>query len=206
MANIAAVILAAGESKRLGRSKQLLQFRGQSLIRRVVDAAVAANCHPVVVVLGTDQRANKPIPDELHETNAKIVFNPDWRLGIGTSIRAGVTEVAANPEVTGVLLLTCDQPFVDASLLGHLAAAHERTKKQVVASSYDGTVGIPALFERSCFDELLQLGDAEGATTLILQDPSRMRLVWSRGGAMDIDTPVDYQTLGQFDRPAPPQA
>jgi len=204
MASVGAVILAAGESKRLGRSKQLLQFRGKSLIRRVVDAAVAANCRPVVVVLGTNQRPNESIPDELHDTGATIIFNPDSRLGIGTSIRAGITEVAAHPDVAAVLLLTCDQPFVDASLLGHLAAAHERTKKQVIASVYDGTVGIPALFERSCFDELLQLGDEEGAKRLILKDSARMRLVLFPGGAVDIDTPADYQNLGQLDRPPSP--
>jgi molybdenum cofactor cytidylyltransferase len=205
MGDIGAVILAAGESKRLGRSKQLLQFRGKSLIRRVVEAAIAAKCRPVVVVLGTDQRANETIPDQLRDTKAKIVFNSEWRRGIGTSIRAGVKEVAADDEVSGALLLTCDQPFVDAPLLEHLVAAHQRTKKPVVASAYDGTLGVPALFERSCFDELLQLGDDEGAKKLILQDPSRMKLVLFRGGEVDIDTPADYQKLGQLDRAGPPQ-
>lgn len=202
MANIGAVILAAGESKRLGQSKQLLQFRGKSLIRAVVDSAVAANCSPIIVVLGTDQPANESIGNELRETTAKIIFNPDWRRGIGTSIRAGVDEVASDDEISAVLLLTCDQPFVDAALLDHLAAAQARSKKQIVASSYAGTLGIPALFARACFEELSQLGDDEGAKKIIHRDPSRMKLVLFPAGAVNIDTPADFRNLSELDRPA----
>jgi molybdenum cofactor cytidylyltransferase len=202
MGNIGAVILAAGESKRLGRCKQLLQFRGKSLIRRVVDEALAAKCRPVVVILAADQPPNEQIRNELRGAEVALIDNGAWRLGIGTSIRAGVNEIMYNPEVSAVLLLTCDQPFVDAPLLDHLKAAYERTKKPVVASAYDGTLGVPALFDRSCFDELLQLGDNEGAKKLILREPARMRLVLFPDGAIDIDTPADFRRLAELDRDA----
>src|SRR4051812_21188237 len=112
MGNVGAVILAAGESKRPGQSKKLLPFRGESLIRRVVDSALAARCRPVTVVLGADQAANEQITRELRGTEATVIENASSRRGIGTSIRAGVSDVASNSEVTAVLLLTCDQPFV----------------------------------------------------------------------------------------------
>lgn len=205
MGNIGAVILAAGKSKRLGQPKQLLHFRGKSLIRRVVDEAAAVNYRPIVVVLGADQPPNELIRKELRGAEVTLIDNGAWQQGIGTSIRAGVNEVADNPEVDAVLLLTCDQPFVDAPLLDHLKAAYERTKKQVIASAYDGTLGIPALFDRSCFDELLQLGDGEGAKKLILREPSRIKLVLFPGGAVDIDTPADFLRLTELDRAGRPQ-
>jgi molybdenum cofactor cytidylyltransferase len=203
MGDIGAVILAAGESKRLGQCKQLLPFRGKSLIRGVVDAAAAAKCRPVVVVLGADQPPNESIRNELRGAEVTIVGNEAWRLGIGTSIRTGLNQIVSNPEVAAVVLLTCDQPFVDAALLDHLQAAYKRTKKPVIASAYDGTLGIPALFDRSCFDELVQLGDDEGAKKLILRDPARMKLVLFPRGGVDIDTPADFRRLTELDRAAP---
>jgi molybdenum cofactor cytidylyltransferase len=113
-----------------------------------------------------------------------------------------VKEIASDTTITGVILLTCDQPLVDAPLLEHLAAAQARSKKEIVASAYAGTLGVPALFERSCFDELLQLNDDEGAKKLILRDPSRMKLVLFPAGAVDIDTPADFRRLAELDRPA----
>ena len=148
---------------------------------------------------------NELIRNDLRGAEVTLIDNGAWQLGIGTSIRAGVNEIASNPEVGAVLLLTCDQPFVDAPLLDHLKAAYERTKKQVIASVYDGTVGVPALFDRSCFDELLQLGDGEGAKKLILREPARMKLVLFPGGAVDIDTPADFRRLTERDRAARPQ-
>src|ERR1700736_3539504 len=87
MPNIGAVILAAGESSRLGQPKQLLQFRGQTLVRRIVDAAREGGCSPIVVVIGSDK---DKVAGELERTDAVIVENENWNDGMGTSIRSGV--------------------------------------------------------------------------------------------------------------------
>src|SRR5260370_39100185 len=111
MQKIGAVILAAGESSRFGRPKQLVQFRGTSLVRRVVDAAKDANCSAIVVVLGSKR---EQIERELKETDAIVAENKDWRRGIGRSIRVWLdSAVNQAPDIEEILLLECDQTFLN---------------------------------------------------------------------------------------------
>lgn len=193
MQKIGAVILAAGESSRFGRPKQLVQFRGKSLVRRAVNAAKDANCSAIVVVLGS-KRAQ--IERELKETDAIVAENQDWRRGMGSSIRVGV-EGAVNqaPDIEAIVLLTCDQPFVKTDTIKCLIAMREKTKKAIVASSYSETLGVPALFDRSCFQELLALDDETGAKTIILSNRERVAELLFPEGKIDIDTVADYQKL-----------
>ncbi len=193
MQKIGAVILAAGESSRFGRPKQLVQFRGKSLVRRVVDTAKDANCSAIVVVLGSKR---KQIERELKETDAIVAENQDWRRGIGSSIRVGV-ESAVNqaPDLEAIVLLTCDQPFMKTDTIERLIAMREKTKKAIVASSYSETLGVPALFDRSCFQELLALDDETGAKAIILSNRDRVAEVLFPEGKIDIDTAADYEKL-----------
>src|ERR1700682_6193874 len=123
---IAAVILAAGASSRFARPKQLVQFRGKSLVRRIVDAAAGAEWCPVAVVIGS-QDANTRA--ELAGTSAIAGQNKDWQRGIGASIRAGVqgaienpTKVSKPPLLEAIVLLTCDQPFVEGQTIREIIA------------------------------------------------------------------------------------
>jgi molybdenum cofactor cytidylyltransferase len=193
MATIGAIILAAGESSRLGRPKQLIQFRGKSLVRRVVDAADAAGCSPITVVLGSDR---KEIARELQQTSAVIVENESWRNGIGTSIRSGIqSSIRHAPSLDAVVLLVCDQPLVDTEVIKQLIARHGETEKTIVASSYSGTLGVPALFDRSSFEELLALPDDSGAKSIILSKRERVAEFPFPQGKIDIDTLADYEGL-----------
>jgi molybdenum cofactor cytidylyltransferase len=190
MRNIGAVILAAGGSSRLGQPKQLLSFGGERLVHRAVRAATEAGCAPVVVVVGASAAA---IGDELRGTAALVVENPGWQRGLGTSIRCGVEQL---PSHTGaVVLLTCDQPSVQANTIASLVAEHHKTGKPMVASSYADTLGIPALFARFCFEALLALPDDSGAKSLIAANPDDVATVAFEAGAIDIDTPADYENL-----------
>ena len=193
MQKIGAVILAAGESSRFGRPKQLVQFRGKSLVRRVVDAAKDANCSAIVVVLGSKR---EQIERELKETDAIVAENKDWRRGIGSSIRVGV-ESAVNqaPNIEAILLLTCDQPSLKTNTIERLIATRKKTKKAIVASSYSETLGVPALFDRSCFQELLALDDETGAKVIILSNRERVAELLFPEGKIDIDTAADYKKL-----------
>ena len=155
MGKTGALILAAGESSRLGQPKQLIQFRGKSLLHRIVDAAKKARCSPTVVVIGSDR---EEVERELKAEGAIIVENENWRLGIGTSIRAGVRVLIDNvPDVEAIVLLVCDQPAVDARTIARLITLREKTKRAIVASRYAHTLGVPALFDRSCFQDLLAM-------------------------------------------------
>ena len=191
MSNIAGVVLAAGGSSRLGEPKQLLTFRGATLIQRAVRAAAEAGCDPVIVVAGDTAEA---IRSELGEENGIVVVeNAEWRSGIGTSIRRGLEQLTRSVEA--VVLLTCDQPFVDAAIVGKLMAERERTRKAIVASSYADTLGVPALFDRSCFDALLTLPDRSGAKSLIEARRDEAASIAFEEGAVDIDTPEDFERL-----------
>jgi molybdenum cofactor cytidylyltransferase len=192
MRNVGAIILAAGGSARLGQPKQLLVVRGETLIRRVVRAANEAGCDPIVVVAGEGREA---IRNELKATPATVVENKEWRRGIGTSIRRGI-EAISGP-IEAVILLTCDQPMVDGSVLTRLIAAREETGRPIVASSYANTLGVPALFDHSLFDALLRLPDDSGAKTLIAARPDDVGSIAFEEGAVDVDTSQDFERLKQ---------
>ena len=193
MGKTGALILAAGESSRLGQPKQLIQFRGKSLVRRMVYAARKARCSPTVAVIGSDR---EEVERELKAEGAIIVENQNWRLGIGTSIRAGVQVLIDNvPDVEAIVLLVCDQPAVDARAIARLITLREKTKRAIVASRYANTLGVPALFDRSCFQELLALDNGTGAKTVILSNRERVTEFPFPEGKIDIDTLDDYEKL-----------
>ena len=192
MQNTGAVILAAGGSLRLGRPKQLMQFRGKTLVRRIVDFAREAGCDPVAVVVGSGK---EKIVAELRDSGAMIVENEHWRTGIGSSIRAGVQHLIDNEPLAAIVLLVCDQPFVDAELIKQLLAHRAMSRKAIAASRYGDTVGVPALFDRSCFSELLAIDDEAGAKKIILQNRERMTEFAFPPGKIDIDTRSDYERL-----------
>ena len=193
MSNIGAVILAAGESSRLGQPKQLLQFRGKTLVRRIVDAAAEAGCSPIVIVIGSDK---DKVGRELEQTSAVLIENVDWNNGMGTSIRVGVQHaIDIAPNVEAIVLLVCDQPLVDAHTIEQLIALRRKTKKAVVASSYAGTLGVPALFDRSCAEELLRVDDRTGAKQIISSNHDRVAEFLFPKGKIDIDTAADYESL-----------
>jgi molybdenum cofactor cytidylyltransferase len=193
MRRVAAVILAAGGSSRFGQPKQLLPFRGETLVRRAVRAATDAACAPVVVIVGESGPAIRP---ELRESAALIIENTEWKRGLGTSIRRGTEFVMqCVPDIDALVLLACDQPLVGSGTIAALVAEQEKSRKLIVASSYAGTLGVPALFDRSHFAALLALPDGSGAKSIIEARPEDVASVSFEDGAIDIDTPADFQRL-----------
>jgi len=189
----ASVILAAGGSSRFGQPKQLIRFRGKSLVRRIIDAACEAGCSPVVVVIGSK---DEKLQHELDRTGAVTVQNQQWQRGIGSSIRCGIQGlINSSPDVEASVLLVCDQPAVDTRVIQRLIALRETTGKTIVASSYADTLGVPALFERSVFGELLSLGDAAGAKSIVLRSRERVASLSFPEGQIDIDTWEDWEKL-----------
>ena len=180
---IPAIILAAGASRRLGEPKQLLRHQGQTLLRRAVAAAGA--CAPVLVVTGCRAEA---MAAELAGLEVQVVVNPGWEEGMASSIRAGV---AALPEGwEAVLFLVCDQPAVDAALVGRLISAWSGAP---VACAYDGVLGIPALLPARFRDRLLGLAGDRGARSL-LGEPGVVAVPFPEG-AWDVDVPGDSGML-----------
>lgn len=192
MVSVGAVILAAGASTRMGTPKQLLQFQGRNFLERTVDAVRASVCQPVVVVLGAYAEKIRPCIDHLP---VMVVENPQWNEGMGASIRVGVTAInAASEKVEAVVLALCDQPFVSCDIINQLVEAYYTTDRGIVASEYAGTLGVPALFSRRFFPELLNLKAAAGAKQ-VLNKYSDEVFPLSFAGAVDIDTPEEYEQL-----------
>jgi molybdenum cofactor cytidylyltransferase len=189
MRNVGAIVLAAGGSIRLGQPKQLLRAGGESLVRRPVNAAIGAGCARVVIVAGA---LRDEIDAELHGLAVDVVTNAEWQRGVGSSIRAGLDHMLpTTPRLHAVVLLACDQPFVDASVVRRLISAWTDSSKPIVASRYADAVGVPSLFDRSCFHALRALPDQSGAKPLIESRLADAAFISFEAGAIDIDTPSD---------------
>jgi len=177
----------------MGRPKQTLQFRGESLLRRAVLAALGAGCRPVVVVTGAHAELSRR---ELNRLDVREEFNPRWETGMASSIRAGVEGlINAGPDVDAAVFMLCDQPHVTAEVVSALVAAHRATGRPVVASTYGGSFGVPALFGRTLFAELTRLRGASGAKEIIKRHASDAHFLPFPGGGVDVDTPDDFSRL-----------
>ena len=197
MEKIAAIILAAGPSVRLGRPKQLVEVDGQSLIERALDAAKGAGCKPVLVVTGANHRQVVP---RIRKSGAEIVTNMDWKKGLGSSIRAGIERLRQrHPKTSAVLLTVCDQPLLRARHLRRLVNLRCETGQPIVCSRYAETVGVPAIFGREFFDELMQLGE-QGAKRLLLSHSDQSAEISLPEAELDIDGEVDIERLDSSKR------
>jgi molybdenum cofactor cytidylyltransferase len=188
---IAAVILAAGASTRLGEPKQLLRHEGSTFIENCINKALQANCVPVVVVLGAN--SEKIIP-KVADYPVEIVINGDWSMGMGTSIAVGIKRIENYKEVEAAILMVCDQPYVSKKLLENLVDKYT-FDTTIVACSYRETIGVPALFDRSHFAELVLLSGNEGAKKIIQSHLNKLVTVSFEKGSFDIDTQEDYKKL-----------
>ncbi len=192
MEKIAAIILAAGPSSRLGRPKQLVEVDGQSLIERALDTANGAGCEPVLVVTGAN---DQQVVSRIRKCGAKIVMNVDWKQGLGSSIRAGIERLLkSDPETSAVLLMVCDQPLVRAQHLRRLINLRRETGRPIVCSRYAETVGVPAIFGREFFGELMQLGE-HGAKQLLLSHPGQSVQISLPEAELDVDEEADIERL-----------
>jgi molybdenum cofactor cytidylyltransferase len=189
---VGVIVLAAGGSSRMGSPKQLLRYRGQTLIRRAAEAALASKCDRVVVVIGSEASQMRR---EVEDLPVSVVGNENWQTGMSSSIRAGLDELRQH-DLDGIVIMLCDQPFVTAGILNDLITTHRQTGKPIVASSYETTKGVPAFFARELFPELTSLSADEGARRLIVKHPDLVATINFPEGAIDIDTPQDTKKLG----------
>lgn len=186
------IVLAAGNSSRLGQSKQLVQVNGVSLLRRSTEIAIQTT-QPVVVVLGAHAEAHQQVIADL---KTEIVVNDAWQTGMGSSLKAGLSHlVQANPKVDAAMILVCDQPYLSVAHLQKLIAANRQQVKPIVASTYANVIGVPAIFKKELFPHLLQLDNDSGARKIIQQFTDQAHVISFEKGEIDIDTPQDLLHL-----------
>ncbi len=190
---LAALVLAAGASSRLGQPKQLVTFHGERLIDRAIRVAREVGASPIFVVLGADYESLlEQLGDDFAtaESGVRILINKAWQNGMSTSLALGAV-AAERVGAEDLLVLTCDQIAVKPEHLLKLVAASKR--EHVVASFYWGRRGIPAMFPEFAFHALQEVTGDKGARDL-LQDEAVLTIPLY-GGEFDVDTPEDLMRL-----------
>jgi molybdenum cofactor cytidylyltransferase len=189
---IGIVVLAAGSSSRMGGNpKQLIKWEGRTLLRRIVDTALATEMRPIVVVVGANKQQIAP---ELSNLPITIIDNPFWQQGLSTSIKTGLAALyLTSKDIDGVLFLLTDQPHVDRGLLLQLMHVFQESDKGIVASKYADSLGVPALFSRAYIEELLSLDGDQGAKWVILKHLDDCAEVQFEPGRIDLDTSQDVE-------------
>jgi CTP:molybdopterin cytidylyltransferase MocA len=187
----ACAVLAAGGSRRLGRPKQLVPFRGRPLVRHVAEQACAAGCDEVAVVVGAHRDA---IAAALDGLPVRVLENDGWSEGVASSIRLAAGW-AAESGMDAVGIALADQPGITAGHLARLAAAHHAGARRV-GSAYSGIIGVPAVFDARDFRRLVTLEGDRGAAAILAgrgdrdghDDGATVAVPWP-DGALDVDTP-----------------
>jgi len=191
LSNISLVLLAAGSSSRLGQSKQMLPVDGVPLLQQAATTALASGVADVIVILGANEQPHK---NAIHGLPVTTIANHYWKSGIGSSIKSGLNYlIRKSPDTEAVILMVCDQPTLTSQHLRNLIQTFKQTGAPIIASQYADTLGVPALFARSFFTNLLMLRDEQGAKKLIEQFQAQVKGVYFPEGSIDIDTQEDYQ-------------
>ncbi len=184
----AILILAAGSSSRMRLPKQLLPYKRKNLLQRTIDEAVASRATAVYVVLGAHAT---DIQKSIRTDKATILMNRQWEEGLSSSIR---TALASLPEtVDAAIVSLCDQPLLRTSVFDDLMGQFSASGKSIIACVYDGSPGVPVLFARKYFPELSALRGDVGARAIVQTHRDDVVLVPFADGAVDLDTPEEYQ-------------
>ncbi len=209
--SVAAIILAAGSSSRMGggRHKLLLPLADRPVLAHVLDAVLASVARPIILVLGHHAEAVRSrVASYLTQPDLIVVENPDYLQGMSTSMRVGIQTLLARqsagtedtPASTGTLILLGDQPLITAQIINTLIVTQQATRKRIVAPLYEGKRGNPTLFAASLLPELLEVSGDEGGRSVLTNHKDELATV-EVGNAMtnyDVDTWEAYQQVTEL--------
>ena len=191
---LAAVLLAAGGSSRMGRPKQLLRIENEALVARMARRLIDLAPGSVMVVTGSAWQA---VNDQLSGLPLQIVHNPRWEEGMASSLAAGVKNLPA--EIDGVLIMLCDQWRVGLADLQELVQAWTTDISLITAACWQNegwqVIGPPAIFPSSLFEELTALKGDRGARVVIENHRDRAAFVAMKNARFDLDEPADLEVF-----------
>jgi molybdenum cofactor cytidylyltransferase len=192
--NTAIIILAAGASSRMGVPKQLLLVDGKTLIKRVCDTSLDTPCHPIVLVLGANRNL---IRKETERMPITVIDNPHWENGMSSSIKMGLAGAYMTEKaIEAVIFLTVDMPYVSSELINKMIEKAKSDEKiEIVACKYENQMGIPVLFKRSLFTNLLELSGDEGAKKVVVKNKDKVAFIDFPQGKLDLDTVEEYRNF-----------
>lgn len=194
MKNTGIILLAAGSSTRMGSPKQLLLYQGKTLLDRTIDTALEVfDKEQIVLVLGAN---HNEIASTISNQNIPISINEDWQSGMASSIKSGLkTLIEHFPDLERCFISVCDQPHLTSNVFLEMLQLNETSEKEIVASEYADTLGVPALFSKKYFDKLMNLTGEQGAKKIIRQNMDDVETFEFEQGIIDIDTQIDYENL-----------
>jgi molybdenum cofactor cytidylyltransferase len=190
---VVGVILAAGQARRMGKSKQLLQLGGKPMIWHVATEACLSNLDQVIVITGA---YDADVKQALRDFPLQVIYNEHWEKGQSTSVKKAVQALIPESEV--IVFLLGDQPLVDRVLVNNLVSTYQETKATIVIPRFQNQPGNPVLFDLSAWrSALLQLKGDEGARQIIRQHQEAIHYMELSDGQIffDIDTPQDYERM-----------
>lgn len=192
---ISAILLGAGESKRMGVNKLLLPWGKKSIFEHCLDSLLRSNIREVVIVLSDpskEMRNRLKKSSILTNKRVKVEMNRDYKKGMSTSIHRGLKRI--DPRSDGILIAFGDQPFLNPRTINALIRAFDQGRGEIIVPSFREVKGHPVIFHRRLKKELLKLRGDVGGRSLLRKHPESIRTVAvrSEGVLKDIDTWQDY--------------
>ncbi len=187
------LILAAGAATRMKRAKMLLPFASTTILSHILQEVQAIKPDGICLVTGC---YHNEIQNSITAAQLDIVYNGNWEDGMAGSIKLGLTALLQkHPDLGSVLIVASDQPYLNRKVLTDMTEALDDNQKGIVAAKYQEVAGIPVLFDQKYFDQLRQLQGDKGARTILQQYPDDIATIDFPLGAIDIDTPEDYESF-----------
>ncbi|WP_419211584.1 nucleotidyltransferase family protein [Maribacter sp. X9] len=193
--HIAVLIMAAGASKRMDGIKQLLPWKTSNFLLETIKTVKESNATSIHVVLGANADS---IIDQcnLEEQNVELIINPDWSLGLGKSIALGVKKLTEKKHIPdGILICLADQPLLSTEYLNSVITSYTKQPSKIVASIYRNRAGVPALFPKFFYPNLVLLEGDQGAKNILEDINNEIIVLNAHGQLTDIDTKDDYDQL-----------
>ena len=187
----AILLIAAGSSSRLGQPKQLLPFRGKTLLGNSIQVCLESLVGEVHLILGAHQEA---ILEKVKTKGCQVHINPNWQEGMSTSIAFGVQQIL-DKNYDGLIISVADQPFLQKEHLIQLIENYKQQQKPIVISQYEEGKGPPTFFAKTHFEELSKLSGDDGAKAIIKKHLSQVSFVSFLKGDIDVDTIDDLEQL-----------
>lgn len=189
---ICVVILAAGESKRLGQAKQFLKFKGTSFIRNIVDQCRQLDVYDTLMITGS---LHSQLQEEFKDDELRLYYNKDYKEGMHSSLIKGIELVSIRNEIDACLIVLCDQPLVDVSHYQVMIQEAKKRDQQIIATSYADNFGAPAIFKKSLFKTFGKIKKGSGAKLIIEENRDIAHFIKCEAAGFDVDTLDDYQQL-----------